>query len=185
LSDLQEEQESAKQEGSFSLSFLVDGMLGSLATKLRILGFDTLYDKQSDDRNLITRALNKGLVLVTSDQELYRLARQRHAKAVLVKGATEQERLIEVFQKVGVRSLDLWKMSRCSACNSPLQDTGKKDDLGREIFKCKACGKSFWRGSHWKKLDTLFSNVNSALIAANKILPNAGANRQAKRRNHA
>ena len=31
--------------------FLVDGMLGSLARKLRILGFDTLYDSKSTTKN--------------------------------------------------------------------------------------------------------------------------------------
>ena len=36
--------------------FLVDGMLGSLARKLRILGFDTVYDPKSEDDELRTSA---------------------------------------------------------------------------------------------------------------------------------
>jgi len=33
--------------------FLVDGMLGKLARKLRIFGFDTTYLSNTDDDNLI------------------------------------------------------------------------------------------------------------------------------------
>jgi uncharacterized protein len=151
-------------EGYSSLKFLVDGMLGSLATKLRILGFDTIYDKKSKDQDLISKASSYGLVLVTSDQELYSHAKRRHAKAILVKGTSEEKRLLEIFQKTGVEKLDLSRLSRCSACNSLLEDTGTKDDMGRSIFKCKKCGKSYWHGSHWKKLDLLFSNVNRSLV---------------------
>jgi uncharacterized protein with PIN domain len=140
-------------------------MLGSLATKLRILGFDTTYDKDSTDSELISRAKNQGRVLVTSDQELYLHAKQRHVEATLLRGSNDEARLLELFVKMNIRSLDLTKTPRCSVCNSVLEDAKTRDDLGRSIFKCENCGKRYWRGSHWRKLDMLFSNVNRNLIA--------------------
>jgi uncharacterized protein len=151
--------------------FLIDGMLGSLATKLRILGFDSIYDKGSQDEELISVAALEKRVLVTSDQELWLRAEQRHIQAILVKGVTDRERLVELCQKAGITHLDLSIASRCSACNSLLEQTTEKDKFGRRIFKCKKCGKLYWRGSHWKKLDTLFSSVNRSLIAKKSEMP--------------
>ncbi len=157
--------ETQPRSDNHSPKFLVDGMLGSLATKLRILGFDTKYDKDSNDHDLILKAPEEERVLVTSDKELYLHAKQQHVKAILVKGTSDEERLLELFQEAGVESLDLSNMSRCSACNFLLVETGTKDDLGRPIFKCINCGKSYWRGSHWRKLDALFSSVNRSLAS--------------------
>lgn len=157
----------AKSESSLQKDlprkFLVDGMLGSIATKLRILGFDSTYDKESQDHELISEAALEGRVLVTSDQVLWLRAKQRHIRAILIKAATERERLIELCQKAGIDHLDLSVVSRCSACNSMLEEIGQKDDLGRTIFKCTNCSKLFWRGSHWRKLDSLFSSINRSL----------------------
>jgi uncharacterized protein len=158
--------ETQARSGNYTtLKFLVDGMLGSLATKLRILGFDTAYDKISTDKELILKAFEEERILVTSDEELYLHAKQHRSQAILVKGTSEVRRLSDLLQKAGVESLDLSKMSRCSACNSLLEDTGRKDELGRSVFKCENCGKLYWRGSHWRKLDALFSTVNRSLAS--------------------
>lgn len=151
------------EKGQLFPSFLVDGMLGSLAVKLRILGYDTEYDKNSADEKLLIDSLNKGRILVTSDRELYLHAKQRHTPAILIKAGSEEGRLVELCQKAGINNLDLSRISRCSACNSPLVFTGEKDRQSRSILKCTGCSKSYWKGSHWKKLDALFTKVNRSL----------------------
>lgn len=150
-----------------SLRFLVDGMLGSLATKLRILGFDTIYDKDSSDEQLIHVAGNDHRILVTSDQELFLNSKRKHLKAVLITKQNDRERLLELCSQAGLKRLDLSVMSRCSSCNSKLLESLERDRFGRLLFKCEVCGKLYWRGSHWKKLDLLFSSVNKELRLRN------------------
>jgi uncharacterized protein with PIN domain len=148
--------------------FLVDGMLGSLATKLRILGFDTNYDKKSKDSELISIARKQDRFLVTSDHELFLLAKQVRIRVILILGKTEEKRLLELLTKANIKELDESRVSRCSLCNSVLERTFRKDEYDREIFKCPNCSKLYWHGSHWIKLDSLFSKVNDSLKAITK-----------------
>ena len=146
-------------------AFLVDGMLGSIARKLRILGFDTIYDLESQDKELVQTALISGRTLVTSDFELYIHAKNLKGKAVLVKGKTEVDRLFQVLAKSGIRRISTdYIVSRCSVCNGELANGGKSLHGDRTVYTCKSCGKNYWRGSHWKKIGVFFDDVNSKLI---------------------
>ena len=153
---------SRKSKGS--LLFLVDGMLGSIATKLRILGFDTVYDKESEDNDLLSRAKQENRILITSDYELQLKAKRLHLHCVLISGKTERERLVELFSKLNIRQVSLNRMARCSVCNGTLKKKEVRDHYGRDIYQCTTCGKLFWKGSHWKKLNALFSQVNFGLM---------------------
>jgi uncharacterized protein with PIN domain len=152
-----------QQRESLSAKFLIDGMLGSLATKLRILGFDAIYDKDSPDAKLIHIAKKQARILITSDQELFLNAKRIHMPAVLITKTNDKARLVELSRHLGIMKLDLSVRPRCSDCNSNLIEMSKRDKFERPIFKCENCGKLYWRGSHWKKLDSLFSEVNEEL----------------------
>jgi len=144
--------------------FLVDGMLGSLARKLRILGFDTLYDPKSEDDALRSSARTDRRILLTGDFELYKSAKRSYIDTILIDSSSERDRLFEVLQKLGTTKIRTDQMvSRCSQCNGVLYDTGK---IGRHgsVFSCRTCGKSYWKGSHWDKLNALFSDVNLMLL---------------------
>ncbi|MGI0081019.1 MAG: Mut7-C RNAse domain-containing protein, partial [Nitrososphaerales archaeon] len=71
--------------------FLVDGMLGSLSTKLRILGFDTLYDKESSDLQLLEIAKESGRILLTSDHELLLRGKRSQVICIVVYQRAEPE----------------------------------------------------------------------------------------------
>jgi uncharacterized protein len=143
-------------------TFLLDGMLGSLTRKLRILGFDTLYDPKSDDAHLLRLAIDMKRCLVTSDIALYVIARRAKVDSILITSRTEKGRLFEIFSKIGVSKIDNSKPPRCSVCNGKLEVSGN-DEQGRLIFKCSDCGKEYWKGSHWKKLSSLFHEVDLML----------------------
>jgi uncharacterized protein with PIN domain len=152
-----------KQRDPLSAKFLIDGMLGSLAIKLRILGFDTIYDKDSPDTKLVQIAKKQARILITSDQELFLNAKRIHIPAVLITKTNDKARLVELSRHLGIMKLDLSVRPRCSDCNSNLIETSKRDKFERPILKCENCGKLYWRGSHWKKLDSLFSEANDEL----------------------
>jgi len=51
------------------MRFIVDGMLGGLARWLRILGHVVLYDTDSNDTTLLTRAATEEMILLTRDED--------------------------------------------------------------------------------------------------------------------
>ena len=142
-------------------------MLGTTARKLRILGYDTLYDPESDDKELLRIARESGRILVTSDSELFLNAKRLNAPAVLTTERSEAKRLYEVLAKNGIRSIidskGHYPQSRCSVCNGELENVGSSLVSETSIFVCKSCGKHYWKGSHWKKLDALFREVSLLL----------------------
>ena len=145
------------------LRFVADAMLGSLARKLRILGFDTLYYKEGDDNGIIRLAVEEGRVILTADEPLASLVGRRGATAVLLSGRTDSARL---------RALTEWAAAlgvlfeegdpRCSICNGALTIVPKSAVAGkvpssvvsshRIFYLCGSCGKVYWKGGHWKKL---------------------------------
>ena len=53
-------------------SFIADAMLGKIAKKLRILGFDTIYISSStNDREILDLLIHTKRILLTSDKELF------------------------------------------------------------------------------------------------------------------
>jgi len=81
--------------------FIADAMLGSLARKLRIFGFDTAYFAQGGDLELETLARRERRVILTSDRRLFAHSDKRGVKAILVEGKTDGARLRSVARQAG------------------------------------------------------------------------------------
>ncbi len=147
-------------------AFLADGMLGTLATKLRILGFDTLYDKTSNDNTLLKIAFETKRYLLTSDIELFVLSRRKGMRSILITSRDDLSSLVELFVKLGFPRIEPRRTSRCSVCNGILKESRTTTRDGKDIYTCVVCNKNYWKGSHWKKLEALFALANSKLAAA-------------------
>jgi len=141
-------------------SFLVDGMLGSLARWLRISGYDAEYRRETNDDSLIEEASETGRILLTRDRELAYIANKRGIEAFLVEGEDDVAQLGGIAAALGLE-LDP-SCSRCPKCNSPLtqverdQVQGQVPEASLEAFDafwaCGVCGGVFWRGSHWDQI---------------------------------
>jgi uncharacterized protein with PIN domain len=143
--------------------FVVDSMLGKLATWLRMLGYDTLYSRTYEDWQLLKIALKTGRVLVTRDRGLYWRARKKGARAVLIESDDTVTRLAEMYVKAGI-SLDADpSRSRCPHCNSELVMVTDKSLVRDRVppeslrafdrfYVCPRCGKVYWEGSHWRNI---------------------------------
>ena len=154
--------------------FAVDGMLGSLARKLRIYGFDTLYDSSFNDDELLRLVQTKQLILLTSDRELFTRALRLGIQSILLTEEKDVERIVTVFRTLKVSSGDIdAAKSRCAACNGELLSTNRSNlkaslpdtTLRRHeyYYTCKNCGKVYWKGSHWRKLESLAREVSKSL----------------------
>ena len=100
------------------LRFLLDGMLGKLSRWLRMLGYETIYQNDSSDNELLVAAKRDSLILLTSDEELYRTASIRGLESFLIQGCTEPERLANLAKRYNLTLKINPKDSRCPACGS-------------------------------------------------------------------
>jgi uncharacterized protein len=146
--------------------FVVDAMLGSLARKLRALGFDASYYKDGEDADLIRISARERRIILTSDRGLAAGAEARGATVFYVTGESDGRRLAAVARAAKVRGVRLVRgASMCSLCGGELKTLAKRDVAGmvpssverrhRLFFRCATCGQLYWRGSHWKKLRSL------------------------------
>ncbi|GAB4539115.1 MAG: hypothetical protein Kow0063_27660 [Anaerolineae bacterium] len=137
--------------------FVVDGMLGSLARWLRLLGYDTDYANQRDDPELVRIARAENRVLLTRDREL---AGRRGVQALLIESQSLDDQLAQVMEAFPP-PLEA-QPGRCSVCNTPLVET-TPDEVAhrvpryvlrrhRQFMRCPGCERVYWRGSHWQAI---------------------------------
>ena len=151
---------------------MADGMLGSVARKLRMLGFDVDYRRDDKDEELMEECSKDGRKLLTSDKMLYETAKRRGIEALLVAGEDEEDELFQILSWLGVESVS-GDSPRCTVCNGELEPVGKEEVKGKvpdgvlerndEFYICKSCGKIYWRGSHWKRMEELIRRLNKRL----------------------
>lgn len=152
-------------------------MLGSVARKLRIFGFDTLYVADASDDEILKIGIEQKRVILTADRDLFRRVVKAGADGVLVeswKGDDVQD-LVHILAKNGVTSVDLDGIGyRCSVCNGLLEartprqvrDSLPSDrvaEIQNEFYQCTSCGKVYWEGSHLKRLRALAKSVQRKL----------------------
>ena len=172
-----------------SVAFLADAMLGNIARKLRIFGFDTLYMAQAHDDEILKTGIKQDRVILTADKELFKRIVKVGARGVLVSaGASELEDLVHILTENGITSIGMDGLgSRCSVCNGHLEertsDQVKNDDgcnnnnnddddvtvpdkviaCHKQFFQCIACGKIYWEGGHLKRIRALVRNLDAKL----------------------
>jgi uncharacterized protein with PIN domain len=157
------------------MHFLLDGMLGKLARWLRMIGYEATYRNDYEDSDLLSLAKRDALTLLTSDQELYRTAIGRGIDCFLVEGRTEAERLAALANRY---ELDLridTAVSRCPICGSPIREVSKSEvkdlvppatfNVYQTFWVCNnpACGKVYWQGSHWGKIEQTLETAREIL----------------------
>ena len=151
---------------------MADGMLGSVARKLRLFGFDVEYRRDDEDEKLVESCLREGRILLTSDRRLWESANKRGVRALLVSGEDDEDRLFEILSGLGVESVS-GDAPRCTVCNGGLVKVEKDELRGKvpdgvlerndEFYICESCGKVYWRGSHWERIDELIDSLNKRL----------------------
>lgn len=157
-------------------SFIADAMLGKIAKKLRILGFDTIYiSSNTNDREILDLLLNTKRILLTSDKELFYRSKRYKCHSIILNKNTEIENLITIFSNLQIKFIDtLLSCHRCSICNNKLEiiedinlvknkiyQTVIKNN--NEFYKCKRCNKLYWHGSHIKNIILLIERINKML----------------------
>ncbi|MBI5687042.1 MAG: hypothetical protein HZC54_18380 [Verrucomicrobia bacterium] len=142
------------------IRFAADGMLQSLATWLRALGYDCTAGRELFGRRLLERAVAEQRVFLTRNTHLandWPRSLVGQAQILFVAGETFPEQLREVVGRF-LLDRERFLFTRCLVCNDPLRAAGKPEALpslpprvaAREekFWHCERCGRFFWHGSH-------------------------------------
>jgi uncharacterized protein with PIN domain len=150
--------------------FLADVNLGKLARYLRLAGFDTAYQNDADDDDLIDQMQEEKRALLTRDRKL--LMHKVVKYGYLPRSSNPSVQLEEVL-----RRFDLFDVaepfSRCPRCNGSLQEVPKEEVIDQlepltkrhfeEFSQCPDCGQVYWAGSHRKRLDARMQRIFNRL----------------------
>jgi hypothetical protein len=139
--------------------FVLDGHLGRLAAYLRMLGFDTWYDRFADDPALAAISSSQHRLLLTRDVGL--LKRSEVTAGYCVRAHKPQDQLREVSSRFALHP-HFAPFVRCMDCNGDLHSVSKEEvaellpphtrETKSEFSRCSACQKIFWPGSHHARM---------------------------------
>jgi len=155
--------------------FLCDEMLGRLCRYLRAAGYDTLFANNGhQDRDLLRQCHEEGRYFLTQDQLVREHKAARDIALILPQGDTDQLAAV-----LGARFQLDWlshAFTRCLQDNTLLlaanttaaarvpQDARRPDE---PLTVCPACGRVYWRGSHYKRMHARLAKWQAGTNLAN------------------
>lgn len=148
------------------MKFILDVHLGKLVKKLRMLGFDSLYSNTYSDKEIAEISNEECRIVLTRDREL--LKRSIISRGYILRSDNPEKQLIEVLKRFDLKK-SISPLTRCINCNSLLIDVtkGKVSHIVQpetlkyfnNFKKCDYCGKVYWKGSHYKNIQKMLSNL--------------------------
>lgn len=143
---------------------LVDTMLGTLTTYLRMCGYDAVYaleEDLEDDEEIAAFAREEDRTLLTRDTDL-----APGEDAVLIESTDIEGQLVELIEA----GFDLEfpaEPRRCSHCNGRLEAVSAEeptpedvpDPADQGVWECSDCGHLYWKGSHWDAVARRFAGL--------------------------
>ncbi|PSR53707.1 hypothetical protein AHMF7605_09310 [Adhaeribacter arboris] len=149
--------------------FILDVHLGKLVKSLRLLGFDTLYRTDYDDKTIVQLSVMEERIILTRDVGLL-----KH-KAVLwgywLRSQHPEKQLAEVLAYFHLLPV-IQPFTRCLVCNGTLSLVPKESILEKllpktkryfqEFHQCQSCGRVFWKGSHYERMEAFVEKLKQA-----------------------
>jgi uncharacterized protein with PIN domain len=145
-----------------NIRFFCDSGLGGLARWLRGSGFEAFWEPSIDDFELLQKAQKLSATVLTTDSLLMerRVVRDHVIPALwLPPTLSIPEALAFVFHEFGLKKRE----PRCMSCGGELRRESKEALRERippktfkwldEYFVCSRCGKLFWKGTHWHRIE--------------------------------
>lgn len=150
--------------------FVLDAHLGALARRLRLLGIDTDYSPTYTDRQLALISCNENRIVLTRDIPL--LKQKIIEWGYWLRSQQPEEQLLEVIRRYDLAP-SFQPFTRCLACNGTIHPVEKEavvehlphdtQEYFNEFYQCAACGKVYWKGSHYERMVQHIKNLNEKL----------------------
>jgi uncharacterized protein len=155
-------------------TFLVDAMLGNIAKKLRLFGYDAEYSSNTTDKDIIQKVKKENRILITKDRRLSEVAQKQKISVILITMNNELEQLIQIFKNLKLSKLAVdGNAARCTECNGELQIIDKKLVLDQvpdgviekvnNFWTCPNCNKIYWEGTHIDRVQKFVVELNEKL----------------------
>ncbi len=154
--------------------FFVDAMLGNIARKLRLLGYDSQYFSDIDDEKLIDSARKEKRIIISKDEELIKRTQKLGIRSIHITKEEEIEQFFEIINSVNLKRIQInGNTARCPKCNSLTESVDKemiKERIPQGVLKlndkfwiCKYCNQIYWEGTHIKNLQEFVGKINERL----------------------
>jgi len=150
--------------------FLVDAMLGNIAKKLRLFGFDSEYFSDIDDSKLIEKAKNENRTIISRDRLLIDRAKKNEISSIYISKEKELDQFLEILETTHLQLDEIsGNTARCPKCNSSTSQI-EKLKIGNKIpqgvleyndkfWKCEGCDQIYWEGTHIKNLQEFVHKI--------------------------
>jgi uncharacterized protein with PIN domain len=144
-------------------AFICDFMLGRLAKWMRLLGFDTMYYRNTNGKTIIYHSRKEGRRILTRSKILA----DKYNDVILIESEHILEQLMQIANLADIES----PFSRCPVCNIETEKIKKetiKEDVPPYVFethnefqKCPDCGRVFWKGTHYKEIQKVIDEIKT------------------------
>jgi uncharacterized protein with PIN domain len=158
------------------MRLLCDEMLGATARWLRAAGYDAaLAEPGRPDPDILDQSRAEGRILVTRDRRLAQAA-GREGRTVLLTGDDPDRHAQALSQVLGV-DWTLAPFTRCLVDNAPLEAADAADlaripqqsrALPGPFRKCPRCGRTYWPGSHVRRMTERLERWRSLAAEAHR-----------------
>lgn len=150
--------------------FALDMHLGALARRLRLLGIDTHYQPVIADQELARIAHEEHRIVLTRDIPL--LKQKIIEWGYWLRSQQPKEQLLEVIRRYRLAPY-FAPFTRCLSCNGFIQPVDKNAVLHQlppgtqeyfhAFYQCSQCGKVYWKGSHYERMEQFLEELNKTL----------------------
>lgn len=157
-----------------TLRFILDVHLGKLARSLRLLGFDSYYRNDLEDREIVRLSQSQKRIILTRDRGILKYNEVTHG--YWVRNTDPVKQLTEICSAFDLPGA-CQPFTRCMRCNGLLCNLSAEEARGRvpvkvvedfqEFSNCRDCNRVYWRGSHY---EWLLQRVNRIVDDKNKSL---------------
>ncbi len=154
------------------VQFFVDAMLGNVAKKLRLLGYDSKYYSDIEDSELIKKAKNENRIIISKDSDLIKRSQKDNVLSIHVTTENEVEQFLKIIGDAGLPLDEITgDTARCTKCNSTTSRINKTEigsklpqrvlEFNDVFWKCDRCDQLYWEGTHIENLKDFVSKIKS------------------------
>lgn len=149
-------------------------MLGNIARKLRLLGFDCKYFSTINHDQLLSIAKIENRILITKDRNITNICKKQNISSIDLFNTDETSQIVEIYKKTNLNKCKIdMNYVRCTICNGIVQSIEKEKITGRipdkvaqnmqQFWICNSCNHIYWEGTHIRNLQKFIDEVNERL----------------------
>ncbi|NEM97592.1 Mut7-C ubiquitin/RNAse domain-containing protein [Pontibacter burrus] len=146
--------------------FVLDVHLGKLARMLRLLGFDTIFDPELTEKELVAIAVSENRILLSRGTGI--LKHKTIVYGYWLRSQQPDEQLQEVIRYYNLAA-EFSIFTRCMVCNGAIAQVTKeqlKEQLPpktklyfHEFYQCQNCQRVYWKGSHYERMQEFIQKL--------------------------